>query len=481
MAAAICETYLTDTEILDGMIKTISTHPKMHGITLFRLLNLLDPMPSDDSSAGRRCGIRLGCKISVVGVAMMIAASGCSGPSTVRPNPADSRLALSSVTTAIGSQGDACGSGGGFVAVLVEPRLLAGIRQGLDQFCADLRKDGYTVIPRALDFPTPPQLRSYLVEANQNSKGRLVGALLIGDFPHPYQWVVAKSSNPRIPDTREELISCQYYTDLDGRFEASPGYKSRGNHAFSYDVHEGNVDWEIWLGILPIYKGDVATTIEAINRYFAKNHAYRSGESPLPRAFMQISEHSKSTSAEQDKANLENKKTGPYTWGPFSNAKNSRFYFSSTTPALSLDQGYADLSAGVADFAVLNAHGSWRASGKLTIASVETNPVRTIFLWSDGCAVGDLDHRDNFLTSVLYSTTSSVLLARGTTNNSGGMGNNEKGFFGANIATALTRKMSFGDAILAHVNVPLLSPWSESREFHYGTFVMLGDPTLRIR
>ena len=143
----------------------------------------------------------------------------------------------------------------------------------------------------------------------------MVGALLIGDFPHPYQWVVAKSANPRIPDTREELISFQYYTDLDGSFEASPGYKSRGNHAFSYDVHDGNVDWEIWLGILPIYKGDVATTIEAINRYFAKNHAYRLGQSGLPRAFMQISEHAKSTSVEQDETNLENKKNGALYFG----------------------------------------------------------------------------------------------------------------------------------------------------------------------
>ena len=61
------------------------------------------------------------------------------------------------------------------------------------------------------------------------------------------------------------------------------------------------------------------------------------------------------------------------------------------------------------------------------------------------------------------------------------MGNNKKGHYGANIATALTRKMSFGDAVLAHVNVPLISPWAESREFHFATFVMLGGPTLRIR
>ena len=50
---------------------------------------------------------------------------------------------------------------------------------------------------------------------------------------------------------------------------------------------------------------------------------------------------------------------------------------------------------------------------------------------------GDLDHADNFLTSTLYSPTSDVLIAKGTTNDSGGMGNNSNGFFGHNIATAL--------------------------------------------
>jgi hypothetical protein len=144
-----------------------------------------------------------------------------------------------------------------------------------------------------------------------------------------------------------------------------------------------------------------------------------------------------------------------------------------------VDQGYTDLQKGVADFTVTDAHGFWGASGKLTIADVETAPVQTLFFWSNGCGVGDLDHANNFLTSVLYSPTSDVLIAKGTTNNSGGMGTNSNGFFGHNIATALAAGEALGDAILSHVNVPLMAPWSGSREFHYGTVVVLGDPTLR--
>jgi hypothetical protein len=39
---------------------------------------------------------------------------------------------------------------------------------------------------------------------------------------------------------------------------------------------------------------------------------------------------------------------------------------------------------------------------------------------------------------------------------------------------------SFGQAMLEHVNVPLLSPWSGDRESHYAVQVILGDPTLTL-
>ncbi len=308
-------------------------------------------------------------------------------------------------------------------------------------------------------------------------KQKLVGAILIGDTPRAYQFVTLNGVQP----SSEELISFQYYTDLNGKFEASPKYQSPGKHPFSFDIHGGEMNWEIWIGLLPIYKGDVTKTIDAINRYFAKNHAYRIGQSILPRAFMEISEHQKSTSSAQDAQTLGFMKSGQYTWGPFASASNTRFYFDTATPSLSLTQGYADLSAGVVDFAVQEAHGSYRTSGQLTINWVETKPVRTFFFWSDGCATGNLAYADNFLTAVLYSPTSEVLVARGTTNDSGGMGTNQNGFFGTNIATAMSRKQSFGEAILYHVNVPLIDPWAKSREFHFATLITLGDPTLRLR
>ena len=371
------------------------------------------------------------------------------------------------------------GCGNRSVAIVVEPALLASIRTGLSQFEADLCTGGYNTVEHTTGFANPSALRIYLQGLHGEPDRNLVGAILIGDIPHAYQWVTLHSSNPSIPDSSKEVISFQYYADLNGRFARSPSYTSPGEHGYSYDLHSGAVGWEIWVGVLPRYKGDLAQTTAAINRYFAKNHDFRTRRLLRPNVFLQISEHFHATTMEEHNFFMDAMRSGTYSWTPYSNAEGALLYFDSPLGVLSVDQGYTDMQNGVTDFTVTDTHGFWGASGKLTIATVETNPVQTLFFWSNGCAVGDLDHAENFLSSVLYSPTSDVLIAKGTTNNSGGMGNNSNGFFGHNIATALAAKEAFGDAILGHVNVPLIASWAGSREFHFGTIVVLGDPTLR--
>jgi hypothetical protein len=414
----------------------------------------------------------------ILSAALLLLSVACSDDSgqTGRDTAATARVA----PAASEPERETCGDKPAAVVLVIDQEI-PNIRPGLDQFEADLCGAGYAVIERRGDFTEAPQLRAYLAEVHARSSGRLAGAMFIGDFPKAYQWVVAKSANPAIPSVEEEVLSLQYYSDLDGLFRASPNYTSRGRHQFSFDVHEGNVDWEIWTAVLPLYRGDSRATAEALNRYFAKNHAYRTGQVVLPRAFLQVSEfYYARTQADHDMF-LSGMRSGQYAWTPFSNAPSARLYFNSETAGLWAEQGYEDLSAGVADFTVQDSHGNWSTSGRLDIAWVESRPVRTIFYWSNGCAIGDLDKPNNFLTSILYSSTSTVLIAKGTTNDSGGMGNNRNGFFGHNIATAMTGGDSFGDALVGHVNVPLISPWDASREFHFATSIIVGDPTLRLR
>lgn len=370
---------------------------------------------------------------------------------------------------------------GALVALIVEPTLERLIRPSLDQFVDDLIADGYEVVLYISDFTTPIELRSYLAGLYDHSGGTLNGAILIGDFPHAYQSVALNSSTPNIGTLSEEVISFQYYADLNGDFSASSGYISPGGHAYSFNMHRGDVDWEIWIGVLPLYRGNMAETVNALEHYFAKNHAYRVNGSDFPYAFLQIDEHLRPESPDQPFTYLPEMYYGEYAWTPFSSELDAYIYIESFADGLSLDEGYTALSAGVANFTVLDAHGSSGASGRLSINWIESHPIQTDFFWNTACASGDLDKAYNVLTSLLYSPTSAVIVAAGTTANSGGFGNNENGFYGHNIASALVNESSIGDAVLAHVNVPLIYPWSKSREFHFAQQVILGDPTLRIR
>lgn len=372
-----------------------------------------------------------------------------------------------------------CTGGPATVAVLVDPRLGSSIAAGLDRFERDICDDGWAIVELRSEFASATELRSFLASYLNANNQRLDGLMLIGSFPRAYQFVVAKSTNPSFPETREELISYQYFADLDGVFAASPGYASAGGHPVSFDLHSGNIESELWVGVLPLYQGSYAVTEAALTRYFQKNHDYRTGVSSLPRRFLLVSEHFVAATAEEQAFYTTGLRTGTYAWTPFSNAADAQIFFNGL--GTTVDQGYAALSAGTADFFVGQAHGFAGAHGKLPIAWAESQPIKSFFFWSDGCAVGNLDVTQNFLTSVLYSPTSSVVVAKGTTNNSGGMGTNSEGFYGHNVATSLSQGRPFGDALRRHINVPLLWPWSDSREFHIATSVVLGDPTLRLR
>ncbi len=366
------------------------------------------------------------------------------------------------------------------IAAIVQPELLPGIQDSLDQYRRDLLADGYALIVCRDNMETPLEVRSTLQELYAEARN-LEGAVLIGDIPHAYQWVTMTYANPDLAPTEHEAVSMQYYADLDGEFAASPDYTSPSDHPYSFDLHSGDLDWEIWVGVMPLYQSHPERSIDAINRYFEKNHAYRMGAYNIPRGFVYVDEHHSATSPDEHESYLEGLRSGQYAWTPFSLSLDARFYFESPSVELSVEQGYEALSDGVADFFVAAAHGTWVGSGKINIDWVMNHPVRTVFFWSGGCSVGNIDHPDNFLTSVLYSPTSTVLIAAGKTTDAGGMGNNLNGFFGHNIATALEDGESFGQAILGHVNVPLISPWSESREFNYATPIFFGDLSLTLQ
>jgi hypothetical protein len=367
------------------------------------------------------------------------------------------------------------------VVLVVDPELRAGIAERLERFEQDLCAAGYFVFERRSNFATPPELRAYLADLRTRTAKRLQGAYLIGHYPFAYQWVFLKSANPKIPDVKEEVITSQYYEDVDGTFSRSASYM-HPKHEYSWDVHSGNVDWELWVAVLPRFGRDqVGSSVEAINRYFDRNHAFRTGQLTLPRAFMYISELNAAATKTAYGTIKDAFTTGQYAWTPLSAQKSARIYFDSTDPPLSVDQGYDDLTQGVADITILGAHGTWLASGKLTIDWLSAHDVKTFVLWSDACATAVPDRLDHFMDVALYSPTSTLLLAKGAASDASGLGTNKNGFYGHNIAAAIAAGKTVGDGLLAHVNVPLVSPWSDAREFLLAVPILLGDPTIRLR
>lgn len=388
---------------------------------------------------------------------------------------------LANDTLNVDAEGHMCeGAGRPLVALVIEPSLAAALRAQLTRFETDFCIRGYAVIEKVATYATPEELRAFLASSYAASAGRMSTAIFVGDFPHAYQWVVLSSSNPAIPATGEEVLSLQYYEDLDGSFSRSGGYISPAGHPYSFDLHSGAAGWEIAIGVLPRYGATPAEAVQNLIRYFDKHHAYVSNGSSLPRRFLQVSEFYSATTAAEYATFRGWLVDGQYAWTPFSTSPQAMFYFNAPGQGLNVAQGYAQLSAGAADFAVLDAHGYWGASGQFTIARLKTEGIRSYFLWSNGCAVGNLDQPVNWLSESIYASSSMALVAKGTTNDSGGMGTNSEGFFGHNAATALNNGMTFGAALRAHVNVPLIFPWSDSREFHTGTSIVLGDPTLKL-
>ena len=87
-------------------------------------------------------------------------------------------------------------------------------------------------------------------------------------------------------------------------------------------------------------KGDLAASAEALNRYFEKNHAYRSGEYDLPRAYLEVDEHALAATAEEHGQMLGWHRSGEYAWTPFSESAGETDFFRHRH-SITLEQGWS--------------------------------------------------------------------------------------------------------------------------------------------
>ncbi len=182
--------------------------------------------------------------------------------------------ALMAVTVWLAAGGVAVAAGGSVnVEVIVSPSLHAGgeIAGQLAQYLADIRAQGYNPTLTATPFADAAELRAHL--AARRAAGGLAGAVLVGDLPVPYYEIAAHTGWEY-----ENFPSDLFYGDLDGTWGDADGDGS-------YDSHTGHVAPEVWIGRLTaspvVGLGTGRTEAGLLADYFAKNHAYRTGQMSL--------------------------------------------------------------------------------------------------------------------------------------------------------------------------------------------------------
>ena len=153
------------------------------------------------------------------------------------------------------------------VDILVNTALYEEIQSSLEQFVSDLESEGYSVRIDTVSGGTPADIRSHL---NLLLDQGLVGAIFIGNLP--FAWY--HMDEPGWGMTEEFPID-YYFMDLDGNWSDSNG------DGF-LDEHSGDREPEIWVGRLYADALTMSAEKRAIERYFQKNHAYRTGNLTLP-------------------------------------------------------------------------------------------------------------------------------------------------------------------------------------------------------
>lgn len=372
------------------------------------------------------------------------------------------------------------------VVMLIEGRYAATLEDHLRQYERDLCRDQYRLIIKENVYRAPEDIRAYLADLYFNQPElNLAGAILVGDIPYAYQQNTVEYTNPDTPTAVREFVSMQYYADLDGEFVLSEEYQPRNGTAPLgepiFDIHRGQIDWEIWVSVLPTYLGDAGETTAALRRYFEKNHAYRTGEINLPKTYLMIHAFD-APSEEQYNQVMRVCCQGTDNWTALDREGELRqIYMDNPVNDMSEEAGYQALSEGKADFTLIFDHGNVSSLGRINPPWLEEHDLNTVFLISHSCSVGDLTNPYAILNQILYHPRSQVLFSTGNTTEGGGLCTNEKGTPSSNISSGLMAGQSIGEAILNHINTPLIEPWSNNPESCFAPKIFYGDPTLTLR
>ena len=149
----------------------------------------------------------------------------------------------------------------GEVVLLVDEMVYDGIQANVSRLQSDLEAEGYTVLVWQISGGSAFDIRADLIF--RYGLGELVGAICLGDIPTG--WVESGYG---------EYPMDVYLMDMNGTWTDSD----------SDGLYESWTSWEpeIWVGRLTPAYVSFGSSVDLLNNYLDKNHAYRTGALTLP-------------------------------------------------------------------------------------------------------------------------------------------------------------------------------------------------------
>ena len=346
-------------------------------------------------------------------------------------------------------------SSSGVVRIYVNNTIAGSISNEIDQYEQDVINQGYTVQVVNWSHTNVSLLRNDLINASLQPEG-LEGAVLIGNLP------AAVLQYYDTPWARWRTYPCDLFlTDLDGQWVDSDIADGL------FDAHNngtGDIYPEIWIGRINPESLNNIDHLTAYQNYFARNHAYRSGQLTRPHSQLVYIDDDWATSQQ-----LVNEWLGDMT--AYSNITCISLPTTTTTAA-----DYKNKLTQIYEFVHVFVH-SWpyehlfgpggSGEGKVNYTDILSINTKALFYNLYACSAANFSYTNNLASQYLFSNNTLAVIG---SSKEGGMTMNSYFY------TPLSTGKIFGEAMRLWYWNPLHGP---SDPISIG-MTLLGDPLLTI-
>jgi hypothetical protein len=350
----------------------------------------------------------------------------------------------------------------GQVLLVVNHTLFRTHQQRFETYAADMNGQGYDVTLLDLEGGTAAELKSLLLRTGGESTAGIVFA---GELPLAWFEQLEYFDDPDQPDNPrlQEYPIDLFFMDWDGEW-----LDTSGNGI--YDVHQGSVAPDVWLGRIAAYNLSRLDEDSLVAAYLDRNHSYRQGELSLP--------HEALTYIDDDWADASREWTGELAmaYGMVTTVADPETTSATGYRRHIIDPGYEYVQ--VAVHSTTDTHSFLinhrREYDYFRFTHLRDQVTPNVFFYNlFACSAMNLDR--NLCMGSLYSLKPPYGLGAVGSSKVGGM------LFFEDYYSRLAEGLSFGQALkewlTLHMREPGMERWAQS--WFYG-MTHFGDPTLHL-